>query len=412
MSDSRDSELSNRPVQDLIPARVVVSRRGVDRIRGGHPWVYRTDIVSVAAEAGDLVRVATEQDRPLGWAFFSDASQITLRMVSTAAGAIGDERAFLRSRIDAAIDYRRSLGLDQGSCRVISGEADGIPGLVVDRYADAAGGDAYLVLQALTQAIDRRIDDVTSLLVERLSPRGVLARNDPKVRRLEGLDQSVRVLHGEVPDRITAREGDLRFVVDLRTAQKTGLFLDQRENHEAARRYAGGRALDAFCYHGGFALAMAQSADAVLALDSSSAAVAAARENASLNGLDTRIEVREGNVFDELRELEIAGDRFETIVLDPPAFAKNRASVERALAGYKEINLRALKLLRPGGILLTCSCSYNVSEAQFLDVLHAAAADARVTATLVEKRTQARDHPILVGVPETYYLKCVVLKRR
>jgi 23S rRNA (cytosine1962-C5)-methyltransferase len=411
MTDARARESSKRQIQDPTPLRAVVSRRGADRIRGGHPWIYRSDVVSVSAAPGDLVRVTTEQERPLGWAFFSDASQITLRMVSTAAGTPGEDDAWLRSRIDAAIAYRRALGLDHGSFRVISGEADGIPGLVVDRYGDEAGGD-YLVVQALTQAIDRRIDQVTALLVERLAPRGVLARNDPKVRTLEGLDQSVRVLHGDVPDRITATAGDLRFVVDLRTAQKTGLFLDQRENHEAARRYARGRALDAFCYHGGFALAMARSADAVLALDSSSAAVAAARENAALNGLDARVEVREANVFDELRELEIAGDRFDTIVLDPPAFAKNRASVERALAGYKEINLRALKLLNPGGILLTCSCSYNVGEGQFLDVLQAAAADARVTATLVEKRTQARDHPILLGVPETYYLKCVVLTRR
>ena len=243
-----------------------------------------------------------------------------------------------------------------------------------------------------------------------MHPRGILARNDPRVRRLEGLEEQVEVIHGDVPDQIETREGAATYVVDVRRGQKTGLFLDQRENHLAAAGYARGRALDAFTYQGGFALAMASRCESVLALDSSTAAVTSTRQHAERNGL-ANVEVREANVFDELRELQVSGEQFDTIVLDPPAFAKNRASVERAIAGYKEINLRALKLLRTGGTLLTCSCSYNVDEALFLDVLGAAAADAQVTVSLVEKRMQARDHPVLLNVPETYYLKCIVLRK-
>jgi 23S rRNA (cytosine1962-C5)-methyltransferase len=246
--------------------------------------------------------------------------------------------------------------------------------------------------------------------VELFAPRGIIARNDPKVRQLEGLESQVQVLHGDVPDRIAVREGTVRYSVDLRGGQKTGLFLDQRENHAAAASYTRGRALDGFTYNGGFALQMAARAEQVVALDSSAPAVEATRANAAANGI-ARIDVREANVFDELRELEIAGTVFDTIALDPPAFARNRASVERAAAGYKEINLRALRILRPGGHLITCSCSYNMGEDLFLEVLRSAAADAHAPVWLVEKRMQARDHPILIGVPETYYLKCFVLRR-
>jgi 23S rRNA (cytosine1962-C5)-methyltransferase len=258
--------------------------------------------------------------------------------------------------------------------------------------------------------MDRRLPMLTELLVELLEPKGILARNDPRVRRLEGLAEEIVVLHGEVPDAIEISEGELRFAVDLRHGQKTGAFLDQRENHRAAAHYARGRALDAFAYHGGFALAMAKRADSVLAIDSSDAAVAAARGNATRNHL-ANVEVREANVFDELRELEIAGERFETIVLDPPAFAKNKAAVERAAAGYKEINLRAMKLLAPGGHLMTCSCSYNVDADLFRAIIEAAAIDARAHMALVETRLQSRDHPVLLGVPETSYLKCLVLRK-
>jgi 23S rRNA (cytosine1962-C5)-methyltransferase len=230
------------------------------------------------------------------------------------------------------------------------------------------------------------------------------------VRELEGLTPQVAVAHGHVPDRIRVREGAVELRIDLRQGQKTGSFLDQRENHAEAGRYARGRVLDAFTFNGGFALQMASRADHVLAIDSSAAAVAVTRENAVMNAL-TNVEAREANVFDELRELESSGDRFDVIVLDPPAFARNRAAVDRAIAGYKEINLRAMRLLAPGGHLLTCSCSYNIGESLFLGVLRDAAVDARRSMTVVEKRMQSRDHPVLLTVPETYYLKCIVLRR-
>jgi 23S rRNA (cytosine1962-C5)-methyltransferase len=381
----------------------VVSRRGADRLRGGHPWVYRSDVLSAEASPGDLVRVRSDHDRRIGWAFWSSTSQIALRLVSDAAD-VPDERTLLAQRIGAAVDFRASLEIDATAFRLVHGEADRLPGLIVDRYAD------WLVIQTLCQATDRRLSLIADLLVERLTPRGILARNDPRVRRLEGLDERIEVVYGDVPDRVDVREADVRLRADLRQGQKTGLFLDQRDNHRAAARYAHGRALDAFAYQGGFALAMARRCESVMAIDSSATATAAIADHAALNGI-SNLDIREGNVFDELRELDVAGERFETIVLDPPAFAKNRASVERAIAGYKEINLRALKVLSPGGHLVTCSCSYNVDEVLFGDIVAAAAQDARATVSLVEKRLQAQDHPVLLNVPETYYLKCLVLRK-
>lgn len=392
-----------------MPPVVVVSRRGADRVRAGHPWVYRSDVVIAEADAGDLVRVFGERERPLGWAFWSSTSQIALRFVSGESGPTPpDERALFADRLRAAAAYRASLGLSTGAFRLVHGEADRLPGLVVDRYADASG--VYLVVQTLSQGADRRLPLFVDLLVAECVPRGVLLRNDPKVRRLEGLHEQVAVAYGEVPDHVSVLEGAVTLQVDLVHGQKTGMFLDQRENHLAAATYARGRVLDAFTYNGGFALQMAARADSVLALDSSATAVAATRENAGVNRMGN-VEVREANVFDELRELATAGALFDLIVLDPPAFAKNRAALERAVAGYKEINLRAMQLLAPGGHLITCSCSYNVSETLLVDVVRDAATDARRTMALVEKRMQARDHPVLLSVPETYYLKCLVLRR-
>jgi len=385
---------------------VTISAKGAERLRAGHPWIYQSDIRTSEAAPGDLVDVRSERGRPLGAAFWSSESQISLRFLG--AEAIADERRLFGDRMAAALAFRRSLAIDATAWRAVNAEGDRLPGLIVDVYGDP--GDRTVVVQALTQAIDRRLALVTDVIQEALAPRAILARNDQKVRRLEGLPEEVRVLAGEVPATVDVREGAVRYSVDLRSSQKTGLFLDQRENHARAARYAHGRALDGFTYHGGFALAIASLCDSVVALDASAAAVAITEANAALNGL-TNVEAREGNVFDELREVEIAKARFDTIVLDPPAFAKNRASVGRALAGYKEINLRALKLLVPGGVLITCSCSYHVQEPLFQEVLEAAAADARVTVSLVEKRTQALDHPVLLGVPETQYLKCFVLRR-
>ncbi len=381
---------------------VTISRRGEDRARAGHPWIYRSDVVEADAAPGDLVEVKSARGRPIAHAFFSDRSEITLRIV--ASGSETPPAGFLRDRIRAAIEFRASLALDATAYRLVHGEADRIPSLIVDRYGDV------LVVQALSQGVDRRIGEITAALEELLHPSGILARNDPRVRLLEGLAQTVTVLAGSVPERIEVREGAVRYQVDPWRGQKTGLFLDQRENREAALRYAGGRLLDAFSYNGGFALALAPKCSSVLAVDISDDAVAGIRENAARNGL-TNVEARAMNVFDELRELERQGARFETIVLDPPAFAKNKGAVPKALSGYKEINLRALKLLAPGGFLVTCSCSYNVNEEMFVEVVSDAAADARAIVSLVEKRTQGRDHPILISVPETYYLKCLILRK-
>jgi 23S rRNA (cytosine1962-C5)-methyltransferase len=317
--------------------------------------------------------------------------------------AVADE-SLVRARLEAAIRYRESLKIDADAYRLTHGEADLLPSLVIDRYGD------YLVVQALSQGMDRLLPAVTRFLVELLHPAGILARNDPKVRALEGLEQIVEVLHGTIPDAVVVREGPVEYEVDLHRGQKTGLFLDQRENREAAARYAHGRLLDCFSYNGGFALHLARSCPEAEAIDISADAVARIRSNAARNGLP-HLQAREANVFDELRRLERAGHRYDTVVLDPPAFAKNKASIPNALAGYKEINLRALRLLSPGGYLVTCSCSYNVSEAMFEEMLHQASVDSHAPVTIVEKRMQGRDHPVLVGVPETHYLKCFILRR-
>ena len=383
-------------------ASVTITKRGEQRVRNGHPWIYKSDVVAVDAAGGDLVAVVDHRGQQTGHALYSDRSEIALRMFTRAAPP--PDLSLWRERLRQARDFRTSLGLDATAFRLVHGEADLLPGLVVDRYGDC------LVVQALAQTTDRMLPEITARLVELLAPAGILARNDPKVRLLEGLEQRVEVLYGTVPETIEVREGAVVYDVDPFRGQKTGLFLDQRENRIAAARYAHGRVLDAFSYNGGFALTLAPVSREVVAVDISEAAVERIRANARRNGI-TNVEARAMNVFDELRELERRGERFDTIVLDPPAFAKNKAAVPKALSGYKEINLRALKLLPPGGFLITCSCSYNVSEAAFAEVLAAAAIDARADVTVVEKRMQGRDHPVLMTVPETFYLKCFVLRK-
>jgi len=381
---------------------VTVSSRGEHRIRGGHPWVYRADVTGVDATGGDLVEVIGPRARHLGSAFFSDRSQIPIRMLSV--GDPADGVGLVRKRLARAVAVRASLALDATAYRLVHGEGDLLPSLVVDRYG------AYLVLQALSQGMDRLTPVVVEALTELLHPAGILARNDPKVRTLEGLEQRVDVLSGEIPDTVAVREGPVEYDVDLRHGQKTGLFLDQRENREAAMRYARGRLLDCFSYHGGFAMRLAPRCASAEAIDISAEAVARIEANAARNQL-ANVQAREANVFDELRRLERAGERYDTIVLDPPAFAKNKASVPNAAAGYKDINLHALRLLAPGGHLVTCSCSYNITEDMFGSILQQASIDSHVPVTIVEKRMQGRDHPVLLGVPETYYLKCFILRR-
>jgi 23S rRNA (cytosine1962-C5)-methyltransferase len=381
---------------------VTITHRGEERVRSGHPWIYRSDVARADASGGAVVRVVGARGRPVGQALYSDRSEIALRLLTRGPEPV--DSTLWRARLEQAMRFRETLEIDATAYRLVHGEADRLPSLIVDRYGD------YLVLQALSQGIARLLPDITQLLIDLVKPAGILARNDPRVRLLEGLERRVEVVHGSVPASIEIREGRVTYLVDLHRGQKTGLFLDQRENRLAAARYARGRALDAFSYHGGFALALAPKCDEVAAIDISEEAVARIRMNAERNGLP-QVQARAMNVFDELRELERRGERFDTIVLDPPAFAKNKASVPKALSGYKEINLRALKLLTPGGYLVTCSCSYNVSEGEFADVLAAAAVDANADVAVVEKRMQGRDHPVLLTVPETYYLKCFILRK-
>jgi len=385
-----------------IEGPVVVTRKGQARIERGHPWVFRSDVVKDGgASPGALVRVADVRGTPLGFGFWSSRSEIRLRMIERGEAL---PESFLRDRIEKALRWRETVAAGAEAYRVVHGEGDGLPSLVVDRYGD------WLVIQTLSQATERAKPEIVAALTELLRPRGILERNDPRIRTLEGLDPIVSVLSGEVPEAVEVSEGDLRFRVDLRRGQKTGLFLDQRENHLAARRYARGRALDCFSYDGGFALQLARQCDGVVAVDLSEESLQRSKANAALNGI-TNLTTRNANVFDLLRSFDGSGERFDTVILDPPAFAKSRDAVEKAVRRYKEINLRALKLLRPGGYLVTCTCSYHVDEATFGEIVYAAAIDTGSTVTVVEKRMQGRDHPVVLGLPETYYLKCFVLRR-
>ena len=381
--------------------RVVIASRGVERLRSGHCWVYRSDVRSVDASPGSVASLFDERGRFLGRAFYSDRSQISIRLISTDDAPV--DRAFLRDRLIAAAEFRKRVVKDSDAYRLVYGEADRIPSLIVDRYGD------YLVMQNLCQSVEQLKPILVELLVELFAPVGILERNDPKVRTLEGLPQVVSVLHGTVPDEVVARENGIQFIYNLRHGQKTGAFLDQRENHAAAAEYATGEVLDCFSYNGGFALHAATKATRVEAVDLSGSAVAAARRNQQLNGIGN-VTFREANSFDLLKQYDDEDRLFDMVILDPPAFAKNRESIPAAERGYKEINLRAIKILRPGGFLVSCSCSHHISEALFLQIIAEAANDAHRNIAVVERRTQSRDHPILLTVPETHYLKCLILR--
>jgi 23S rRNA (cytosine1962-C5)-methyltransferase len=388
-------------VENVAEGSVVISTRGVERLRSGHPWVYRSDVRSAQAEAGAIVRVTDERGRFHGRAFYSAQSQIAVRLLTRENVPV--DRAFFTERLRRAAAYRETVVENTDAYRLVHGEADLLPSIVIDRYGD------YLAVQTLSQASEKQKNLIVEILVEQFSPKGILERNDPKVRLLEGLPQSVSVLHGDVPVEILAKENGITFVYDLAKGQKTGSFLDQRENHWAARRYASGEVLDCFSYQGGFALTVAAECEHVEGIDMGAAAVQAARRNQDLNSIPN-VTFREGNAFDVLKEYDEVGRRFQMVILDPPAFAKNRDSLEAATRGYKEINLRALKILAPGGYLITCSCSYHLSEALFLQLIAEAANDAKKNVVVAERRTQAQDHPILLTMAETHYLKALILK--
>jgi 23S rRNA (cytosine1962-C5)-methyltransferase len=388
------------PAVDLPELKI--SRRGTGRLQAGHVWVYRSDILSVdGIPPGALVNVTDERGRFLGTAFYSNSSQIAIRMLSTEA--VNDLSGLLRGRIQAAITYREQIVENTDAYRVVFSEADFLPGLIVDRYNDLVS------LQVLTQAMDAESvrNVVLSELSERLKPAAIIERVDPRVRALEQLPvRSSGVIRGAKSNTVFSMNG-VQFHFDALEGQKTGAFLDQRENYGAAAKYARGEALDVFCYQGGFALHLAQHCSKVVGADSSRPALEVAEKNAALNHRE--IEWIEGNAFDLLRDYADSGHQYDTIILDPPAFAKSRRTLDTAMRGYKELNLRALKMLRPGGILVTCSCSYHVSEAEFVEVVAQAARDVHRNLRVLEKRTQAKDHPILLTVPETAYLKCFIM---
>ena len=384
------------------PQKAVLGKRGAARARSGHPWIYRSDVAEAEGEAGDVVPVFDRAGAYLGRAFYNPRSEISLRIAERADVPL--DEAWFRTRIERALAYRDSLKIDGDAYRLVHAEADGVPGLVVDRYAD------HLVLQVGSAAVERRLEWVVRALGELLSPAGILLRGDSASRKREGLDTGVRVLSGEVPETIVVREGPVRYEADPWRGQKTGGFLDQRENHLAAGTYSSGRVLDAFSYAGGFALHAARGAGEVEAVDSSSPALEAARRNAELNGLEN-ITFTRARAFDLLRERSDGGERYDTVILDPPAFAKTRRDLPRAQRAYKEINLRAMRLLNPGGVLITCSCSYHLSRELFEETLRSAAGDVGRTMRVREWRGQAADHPEVLTIPETHYLKCAILER-
>ena len=384
-----------------MPA-VTITSRAIERITSGHLWIYRSDVSEAsAAEPGAVVRLLDRKKHYWGQGLYSSASQIAVRLLTREERPF--DEAFLAERIRAAAAFREQVAPGVQARRLVGAEGDLLPSLIIDRYGDC------FVIQTLSQGMDRLKPAIVEILRKEFAPLSIIERNDVAVRALEGLPGQAGVLAGEEISEVVIEENGRKFCIDLRRGQKTGAFLDQRENRAAAAGYARGRALDCFTYTGGFALTLAPHCASVLGVEASADALALAGRNQKLNGF-TNLEWKEANCFDFLKAADQAKERFDTVVLDPPAFARQKPSLESALRGYKELNLRALKILNPGGYLVTCSCSYHVSEADFLDVIAGAALDAHRTVAVVERRTQSRDHPILLTVPETHYLKCLILR--
>ena len=381
----------------MTAAHAVVNARGASRWAAGHPWIFRSDVRERPAAPAGVTRVLDTRGAFLGWALWSPASEISLRLLDRAVGAVIDA-AWWKARLAAAIERRAELATVTNACRLVHGEGDGLPSLIVDRY------DRWIVVQLLSAGIEEHRDVIVAALRELVQPDGILARNDAAVRDREGLARVVETIFGSVPEWVEVQEHGVRYLAAPHQGQKTGAFLDQRDNRALAGTVSRGRALDCFAYHGSFALHLARRAQHVVAVDASATALERARANADLNGL-SNIEFVTRDAFDYLREAEGADESFDTIVLDPPAFAKARGSVPSALRGYHDINLRALRLLRPGGLLFTASCSYHVGRAEFLEMLRGAAADAGRRATLRAVTGQPIDHPEILTIPETGYLK-------
>jgi 23S rRNA (cytosine1962-C5)-methyltransferase len=391
-----------------LPRKVIVNERAAKRLRDGHVWVYASDVLNDAGtQPGAMVHVIGPKDKILGSAIYSSSSQIKLRLLGREALRAEEELLQLvRQRLAEAVDYRAKVVHNSDACRLVFSEADRLPGLIVDRYNDV------FTLQVLTQAWDalERKQTIINGLKEFAGAVNIVERADARIRELEQLpEMESGLVAGEKSSTDFTMNG-VKFHYDAMGGQKTGAFLDQRENYDAAAQYANGEALDVCTYQGGFALHLARVCDKVTAVDISRDVLEVAEQNEKLNAANNKTEIEwiEGNAFDLMRDYASAGRQYDTIVLDPPAFAKSKKHLESAVRGYKELNLRALKMLRPGGALVTCSCSYAVSEQDFFDVLNEAAQDAHRSVRVLEKRTQAKDHPILLGVPETYYLKCFV----
>lgn len=387
----------------MTPNSVTISKKGLLWHKTGHVWIYRNDVTSAgAAKSGDIVSVAEDRGRFLGKAFYGEKSKIALRLLTRNEEPI--DASFFERRIREAID-RRGQGLEAGGAlRLVYSEADGIPGLIADRYAD------WIVLQALIPGVDSRIEMISGIFHGLLKPEGIVCRNDASSRAIEGLMLGKKVMAGEQPGLIQVAEGRLRYLADIWNGHKTGAYLDQRENRSAVARYARGRVLDCFAYQGHFSLHCAKKADTVTAVESSREALAILEKNCALNDL-TNVTPTPGNVFDLLRLYQKEKSRFDTIVLDPPPLARKKSHAEDALRGYKEINLRAMHLLNAGGTLATFCCSHNISSDIFMEILRLAAADARCSFRVLEELGQAKDHPILLNVPETAYLKGAILQK-
>jgi 23S rRNA (cytosine1962-C5)-methyltransferase len=386
----------------------LILRQGHDRrIRNGHPWIFSNEIDRVVGnpEPGDALEVVSHRQESYGTAYYNPHSLITARLLSRERISI-DEAGFFKTRIAAAADYRQALYGDLQALRIVHGEGDGLPGLVVDRYGD------LLSVQFLTLGIDRRRDLITEALIELFQPTAIVARNDVGVRELEGLPQQTEILSGSPPETTTITEHGLRYRINVLHGQKTGHFLDQKENHLTLQnRVENRRVLDLFCYSGGWATHAARfGAKEVLGVDISAEAIALATENASLNYQETICRFEKADAFEKLRELHHTGERFGLITLDPPAFVKSKKKLAEAIRGYLTINRRAMELVEPGGYLITCSCSYHLQRDQFLETLRQAASQAGRAVRLLEMRGQAYDHPVLLSCPETDYLKCAVLQ--
>ncbi len=381
---------------------VRVNHKAVDRVRSGHPWIFASDVLDRgSAQPGDAVRVIDPKGKALGMAHYSSTSQICLRLLSSRIEEIN--QGFLSARISAAFEHRKRVVADSNAYRLVHAEGDLLPGLIVDRYAE------WLVVQLLDQGMDRLAPDLAAALDQLFQPGGIVARNDVSVRVKESLPVETRVLAGRIPERVEIQMNGLIWQVDLLLGQKTGVFLDQRENYLAARKYARGRALDCFTATGGFALHLASVCECVEAVDSSLPSLDIAKQNSLANGI-ANVAFRHADVLEHFPGLIASKRLFDIVIIDPPAFAKSRGSLEGAARGYKEINLRALRLLQSGGVLVSCSCSHHMTEAHLLEVIAAAALDCGKQLRVLERRTQSQDHPILLTVPETHYLKCLILE--